>query len=419
MSEFSNIIRPANAIPRWPFTINRQSEQARGLVFWMPVTDGLGQRDFIANAGISRSGGTFGWWPDDTHPIISAAVNTTIQATLDLSAYSSVTVCGWYYLRSVAAYNMLFEYGPDGATTAGGFACYTEGDVRINANGWGGVLLVAASAPLRMHFAVVLDRNVEIRGYQNGTSWFNGGTPPGGTFSNQTLNILNRNGGSLQADADLKDFRVYSRALSATEVWALYDPATRYELYQPLSRRVYGIPAASADQTAILPLLEAANNLYAPTVVPAALTLTLPRIEATESIYSPTVSAGAVTAVLPAISADGAAYAPTVAPGTVTETLPLIGAAGELYAPTVVEAGTTAVLPQLAANGAFYSPTIIFDQTMTLPQLAAGGALYAPTVALNLAAGIRVTISNAPVLNLTLADASVLTLTASDDLAEG
>jgi hypothetical protein len=38
----------------------------------------------------------------------------------------------------------------------------------------------------------------------------------------------------------ITDARVYGRALSAAEVWALYDPRTRWDLYWVPGRRVYG-----------------------------------------------------------------------------------------------------------------------------------------------------------------------------------
>lgn len=49
-------------------------------------------------------------------------------------------------------------------------------------------------------------------------------------------------------DGDIADFRVYNRALTESEVWALYDPATRYELYEPVHSRNY-LKAAAANVT--------------------------------------------------------------------------------------------------------------------------------------------------------------------------
>lgn len=42
--------------------------------------------------------------------------------------------------------------------------------------------------------------------------------------------------------------RIYNRALSATEVWQIYDPATRWDLYQmPSARMFYGTVAAAVS----------------------------------------------------------------------------------------------------------------------------------------------------------------------------
>lgn len=42
------------------------------------------------------------------------------------------------------------------------------------------------------------------------------------------------------------DVRIYNRALSAAEVAALYDPATRWELYAPVAPMVWSVTAAAA-----------------------------------------------------------------------------------------------------------------------------------------------------------------------------
>ena len=41
----------------------------------------------------------------------------------------------------------------------------------------------------------------------------------------------------------LSDVRIYNRALSAAEVWQQWAPQTRWELYRPLVRRVWTVPA--------------------------------------------------------------------------------------------------------------------------------------------------------------------------------
>jgi hypothetical protein len=52
----------------------------------------------------------------------------------------------------------------------------------------------------------------------------------------------------------IADVRIYNRALSADEVWQLYDPATRWELYQPERKLWQGIsstPSATIELTGI------------------------------------------------------------------------------------------------------------------------------------------------------------------------
>ena len=40
----------------------------------------------------------------------------------------------------------------------------------------------------------------------------------------------------------MADVRAWNRALTAAEVWQLYDPRTRWDLYYPLRQRTFFIP---------------------------------------------------------------------------------------------------------------------------------------------------------------------------------
>ena len=54
-------------------------------------------------------------------------------------------------------------------------------------------------------------------------------------------------------DGSIADFRVYRRAFNAAEVWSLYDPGTRWDLYSVPSRRVYFDVGAAAFDPALFP----------------------------------------------------------------------------------------------------------------------------------------------------------------------
>jgi hypothetical protein len=64
--------------------------------------------------------------------------------------------------------------------------------------------------------------------------------------------------GGRELDGEFCDLRIYNRALSSAEVWALYDPRTRWDLYQQPTRRLW-IDTAAAPATGghpqYLPLL--------------------------------------------------------------------------------------------------------------------------------------------------------------------
>jgi len=52
-------------------------------------------------------------------------------------------------------------------------------------------------------------------------------------------------------DAKAKDFRLYNRALSAAEIGAMYNPQTRWSLYQPRTQLIdVTVAAAGGFQAA-------------------------------------------------------------------------------------------------------------------------------------------------------------------------
>jgi len=67
----------------------------------------------------------------------------------------------------------------------------------------------------------------------------------------QAVEIGARNS-NLQPVGYIGDVRLYNRALTAAEVWQLYDPATRWELYAPL-RKWWAIGAAAAGAVGLWP----------------------------------------------------------------------------------------------------------------------------------------------------------------------
>ena len=60
------------------------------------------------------------------------------------------------------------------------------------------------------------------------------------------LNFMSRNGASLFGAGQLCDVRIYATLLSTAEAWALYDPRTRWDLYQEPERRAVWAIGTSA-----------------------------------------------------------------------------------------------------------------------------------------------------------------------------
>ena len=81
------------------------------------------------------------------------------------------------------------------------------------------------------------------RFYQNGVYVTSDSTLSGALATNAYDIYIGDRGGSTAPGAHhvIYDVRIYDRVMTAEEVWSLYDPATRWELYKPLWEKPSGI----------------------------------------------------------------------------------------------------------------------------------------------------------------------------------
>jgi Concanavalin A-like lectin/glucanases superfamily len=257
----------ANRPPHGPAQVNRASPQADGLVAWWPAlaSDQSAARD-LAGRGFDAAfqGGTpptwgslaEGWQALDLGSgggYAEAADDDLLSPAANLGA---ITVAAWVNVTAwpsggqnrapiVAKGNggtgaNAYEYAlyVNGASPAEGNAHSVTGVVwkQDGATYWeGSADADAVSLGVTYHVAFTLGPDAaQIALFQDGltvgSGVFVGGTltagdspvdlgrrPDGAT--GQTLNAL------------LADVRVYSRALSPAEIWQLYDPPTRWDLY--------------------------------------------------------------------------------------------------------------------------------------------------------------------------------------------
>lgn len=215
---------------------NRNSTQAHGLLGWWPVQSPV-QRDYVGRTGQEFVFGT-------NIPIVPDRILGPTWAFNGAGwivveggpnpAGSDVTMSFWVKTTSTAADVILGFYaiaGPNGGYGAG--INITGANGFLNYWGGAGAAWVASSSVYNdgaWHLAGITVNGTAVTFYKNGVA--------AGTATSQqpTTHTAHRRIGSAAGGTNiftgsLADIRVYDRALSAQEMWALYDPRTRWELY--------------------------------------------------------------------------------------------------------------------------------------------------------------------------------------------
>ena len=243
-------------LPRPPdglFEINHQSPQAKGLIGWWPTLDWVGQysiSDRVSRYGNGTAGGSNG---------VALAMDPAMGIGTDFLNVSSgssnnalfnVPSPGVMIQGSISVWAKI-DNTPTGSFNHV-FACQNvDSDGRIylsvSENGWEIRLGNTAGSVDRgennigelYHMVIVWNNGVgymyqnsiEVGGAYNYTG--NAGSDTGatawGSFSETQFGY----------DGKLWDMRIYDRALSPVDVAQLYSPTTRWELYQPIHRKIW------------------------------------------------------------------------------------------------------------------------------------------------------------------------------------
>jgi len=242
--------------PRWPFTVNRNSWQARGLVAWwvMQPTDDLRNSALRPFPNMTLTGDIV-YVPDPEMGIVAEFDGTTdyfVNTSNLIVTGVPFSMTGWYRTTSDSTTQSVCnvadfaggsnQMGLDLSGTesgdpvraysqAGSFAASSLQGYTINT--WEHIAGVWASATSRV---------VSLNGV-GGTPNTTNLTPAG--LDNTSVGMKRDDSADGDFSGRLADVRVYNRALSDAEVAALYAPATRWDLYQPLRQRVFiSVPAA-------------------------------------------------------------------------------------------------------------------------------------------------------------------------------
>lgn len=254
-----------NHAPKEPFTLNKDSPQRRGLVAWWPVISGGGDilRDFAGHTnGVLNNFEADDWtWNN----FGGGALNFDTGEFVDISSIwdhfpsndTAFTLSTWMNLTDVTTQQELIDIGNGSAgvpaPTQTGFRLLVSGD-DIAGQIMNGArhTVITTSNPLSTNTNHLMgfrylggggERSVWVDGKKlaanSGDGWNVHGTKA-------FLGIETGGANSIQT-GKLWDGRVYTHALSDAEIWMLYNPATRWDLYHELGRRTYvSVPAVAA-----------------------------------------------------------------------------------------------------------------------------------------------------------------------------
>jgi hypothetical protein len=264
LSYFSSKIRPANRVPIWPYTLNTQSEQAKDLIVWVPMAQpgGNSTRDLGPSGATGTINGAT--WRADGYgkPALNFTASTSDFIDIpfsDTPFLSGCTLVWWGYITTAANFNTLASKCAGGGGSASPFDWYVGAGNQISvvrANSahasWASASLGLPAGQFVMT-AVTLPTAIESAPtfYVNnlaevGTATGGGGTGAA-TGSGHAIYIGKRDDGATLLRGYTSEFRAYSTIKSASQIWAMYDAATRYELYRQHPQFVG--KAASAPST--------------------------------------------------------------------------------------------------------------------------------------------------------------------------
>lgn len=366
------------APPIGPVVANKDSPQYAGLVAWWPLNEQRGTRyeraaggrwNLTENGTVDARSGPFGggraslWDAGSTDYLENQSVPAVTAVPLTMSCwFLAADVTNYYALMAVlkwanAGTDDYFSLGINGATT--GDPVYAEVANGANYSGANSATGYLANT-----------WNLAVGGFESATSrWATCNAASRGTNAasrtpvaasidrTQLGSFVSQAGTFSPLNGQMFDARIYNRSISVAQNWALYDPATRWDLWYLPGRKLYSFaPAGGTNYT--LTADAGAYTLTGSAATPrAARRLTADagsyaltgsaatpraarRVTAEAGAYTATGSTAGVTAAR-RVTAEAGAYALTGSAAGVYHNYPLTAAAGS-YALTGAAAGLSA-----------------------------------------------------------------------------
>ena len=218
----------------WNGQINRDSDQVAGLV---------GMYSALTNTAIDLSGkGNHGTFVNQTtaggvNPVTGRhytfdGTNDKVQiadsASLD---NQTLTLAAWVRFDNLGTSRTLIRKGSAAGTDITWLWYWAVGDDAMSffATSKQKSYVIGASTGVWYHLAVAVDTN-GVYHYKNGVFQASSGVQP--TWSDDADPLMVGEWSSYDMHGGIADLRIYNRVLSAPEVAQMYDPLTRWELYE-------------------------------------------------------------------------------------------------------------------------------------------------------------------------------------------
>lgn len=248
--------RPYLRPPQGPWVLNRGSTQACCLVAFYPLNGLLKDRNLVSGryhlTGVNGGATITAGGPDggQCHHCTGSDPPTAYSTSGDVPITTwPVTLAGWFNPEAASdpSGGTILANTSDNSSQLGWQIKQNGANVTANVEGSGYVGVSAdtvktiATAGVWYHGAGVFAANNSTAAFLNG-----GGKGTNGSTANAPSGLDKVIVGALRSTIDAYSFDgklahccIWNRALSDAEVWALYDPATRWDLYYPLGRKVW------------------------------------------------------------------------------------------------------------------------------------------------------------------------------------
>ena len=246
-----------NAYPHVPFTIDRDSPQAQGIVAWWPTLGSAGAnvlRDFGGRGFTGTFNGTLAWQVDNMMGAVpnydgATTYVTTNKALIPLTG--NFTITQWFSsTNTVTNAHLVTQYEAVIPTASGRFLTEVNRVSQkygcFHGSGAGVITSAASFSTAGPNLMVIRRAGNTFSLFLNGVQDASTGSSDVGIQDTATWIGVGRgipNFGYFPGQ--IGDIRIYNRALSAAEVWQQWAPESRFDLYRPLLRRLWTVPSVA------------------------------------------------------------------------------------------------------------------------------------------------------------------------------